>query len=575
MVLDNCEHVAPAAAALCRTLLDACAGLRVLATSRQPLGVAGETVWRVPGLSQPDAVGLLADRASSAAPGHELAAGDAPLAAAVCRRLDALPLAIELVAGRLALLSLAGIADHLDRRLALLASAGPAAGRRHQTMRAAIDWSHELLEPRERAVLRRMAVFAGGFGPAAAEAVAADPACEPPAAAGEVLPLLMRLVDKSMVVSERVEDGTRYRLLETIREYGLERLVEAGEAAAARGRHALWYRELAGSVNPGVGATHVAELDQELANIRAALAWCLGEGATPDLALAIAAPLWWYWWMAGASDEGRGWLMRCLAAADAPTAARAQALRATAALSRYCGDNEEALSLGEESLAAYRAVDDRLGVAAALNGLCITASHIGDDEAALRYAVASLAEARAIGRPHGVATSANNLGTVLRTLGRVREAEDLHREALTSYREQGNRHGQGSALNNLGLGALRSGDTTRARQLALESLASYHEIRLAEGEMDAVVTIAAVEVAEGRPDGALLLLTVVGRERRRLGVAAPTRDEARMYESALAEALGALEEPRRTAVLAEAERTGLEAVLSPLLAAFEASARGN
>jgi len=578
LVLDNCEHVAAAAGPLGRVLLEACPGLRVLATSRQPLGVAGETVWRVPSLALPDetagpaaaassdAVRLLADRAASVMPGHGLPAGDAVLAAAVCRRLDALPLAIELVAGRLPSLSLPEVAAHLDRRLALLASAGAAPRQRHQTMGAAIDWSHELLEGEERVLFRRLAVFVGSFGLSAAEAVGADTDGAAPSAAADVLPVLLRLVDKSMVVAERAGSATRYRLLETIRDYALERLQDAGETAAARTRHARWYRGLADSADAYSGPEQIALLDPELGNVRAALGWCLSAGRTPEVALAIAAPLWWYWWARGASDEGRGWLMRCLGAVDpAPTAARALGLRAAAALHRACGDNGAAMREGEQCLAAYRALGDDLGVAAALNGLCITACHMGDYEAGLRHAEASLERARVAGSRHGEATSLNNLGTVLRCLGRLGEAGEVLLAALAGARETGHRRNEGAALNNLALVALRSGDLARSRRLALESLATYREIHLGEGEMDALVTVAALEVAEGRPEPALLLLSVVERERGRLGVATPSLDEAHEHEAALTAAAAALDEPRRAAVLAEARQTGLDAVVTELL----------
>jgi predicted ATPase/DNA-binding SARP family transcriptional activator len=582
LVLDNCEHVAPAAAALSRELLEACAGLRVLATSRQPLGVAGETVWRVPSLALPgagsgpeaaaesDAVRLLADRAASVLPGHEMGGDDALLAAAVCRRLDALPLAIELVAGRLPGLTLAEVAARLDRRLALLASAGSQPRSRHQTMSAAIDWSHELLEPEERALFRRLAVFVGSFELAAAEAVVAGPGGEPPNAAREVLPILLRLIDKSMVVAERRAPGpTRYRLLETIRDFAADRLEEAGEAAAVRTGHAAWCLRLAESTRISADTEEAmgAGLDPELGNVRAALDWCLGGGRAPDRALAIAAPLWWYWWVRGIGEEGRAWLLRCLAAVDqAPTPARGLGLRAAAALARNSGDHGEALRLGEECLAVHRALGDPLGEAAALNGLCITAHYRGDHEDALRHATASLARARAAGSRHGEATSLNNLGYVLRAMDRLPEAEDAVREALSGSRETRNRRGEAAALSGLGLIAHRSGDLRGARRAALAALSVYRSLGFAEGQLDVLLTVAMVEVAEGSPARALLLLAVADRERARAGASVLSPDEAAMRDTTLAAASAGLDDQRRAGVLAEAQLTSLDAVVTDLLA---------
>jgi predicted ATPase/DNA-binding SARP family transcriptional activator len=572
LVLDNCEHVAVSAAALSRALLEASPDLRVLATSRQPLGVPGEIVWRVPSLALPDgdagqeaaagsdAVRLLAERAAAVLPGRGLGDGEAVLAAAVCRRLDALPLAIELVAGRLPSLSLAEVAGHLDRRLALLASAGAAPRRRHQTMGAAIEWSHELLDPEERILFRRLGVFVGGFGLPAAETLAE----------GDVLPVLLRLIDKSMVVADRVDPATtRYRLLETIRDYALARLDEAGETAAFRRRHAAWCQRLvedAMSTAVGEQETASARLDPELGNVRAALDWCLGAGEAPAQALAIAATLWRYWWLRGAYAEGSGWLQRCLAAAGgSPTPARALGLRGAGVLARSRGDHAQALRLGEEALAAYRALGDELGVAGALNTLSNTACHLGDYEAALPYATASVKQARAVGSRMGEMTSLAGLAYVLRGLGSWDEAEALNVQSLAGFRELGNRHGQGASLNNLAQVAYLRGDLDRARQLSLQSLTIGRAIDSFETVIDGLERIAAIEVAEGRAAHGLVMLSVSGRERERAGVVL-AREDAELYDAAMAAAMAVLDEPARSAARAEARRTSLDTIVTGLLA---------
>jgi tetratricopeptide (TPR) repeat protein len=221
--------------------------------------------------------------------------------------------------------------------------------------------------------------------------------------------------------------------------------------------------------------------------------------------------------------------------------------------------------LGEECLAAYRALDDRLGVAAAHNGLCITTAHDGDYEAALRHARASLEQARAAGSEQGEANSLNNLGTVLRCLGRLRESEEATRAALRGFRELGNRRSEGAALYNLGLVRMLAGDLAQAREWSLQSLAVYRSLRFAEGQLDAVGVLAALEESVGRPEAALLLQSVADLERERLGVAALSREEATIRGRVLRATGQALGGPRRDEVLARARRTGLDAVVAELL----------
>ncbi len=300
LILDNCEHVVDAAAHLVEHLLQRCPALTVLATSREPLGVPGESLCPVEPLTEPHALRLLADRGAAARPGFTIAA-DPEAAAEICRRLDGLPLAIELAAARLRMLTPRQIADRLDNRFRLLTSGSRTVLPRQQTLRAVVDWSWELLDEDERYVLRRLSVFAGGCDLAAAEAV-----CGPAA-----LEALGSLVDKSLVVAAPAA-GTemRYRLLETVVEYAGERLDETGTRPAAERAHLTYYRELARTTDPllrGAAQRAAIELfELEYENIRTALRHAVAERDEQE-ALCLTLSLAWYWQMRGLKTEARHW----------------------------------------------------------------------------------------------------------------------------------------------------------------------------------------------------------------------------------------------------------------------------
>jgi predicted ATPase/DNA-binding SARP family transcriptional activator len=569
VVLDNCEHLGPAVAAVTGRLLRECSGLRVLATTREPLGVDGETVWSVSGLAVPaggepadvalrgDAVRLLADRAAAARPGFRLRTTDADLAVTLCRRLDGLPLAIELAAARLRALSLPDLVARLDRRLDLPARRSAAAVGRHRTMRAAIDWSYELLSPAEQKLFGRLSVFAGSFPLDAVEEVTGEP--------DRVIDLLAGLVDQSVLVALPDDGGSRYRMLETIQQYAAERL---GSAPGVRTAHAAWYRRLVEQAPPMGGADHEHWLHRfgiELDNLRAALDWALGDGDDPETGLAIAAGVWWYWWVTGQMAEGRMWLDRALATGRGPTALRGAALRAAASLARSGGDFATARRHGEDCLEVYRTLDDPAGTAAALNGLAITCQALGDFETSLRHGYASLDRASAAGNTRGTAVSRNTVAGTLRCMGRLDEAETLFTEALDGFRAAGDRRGSAAALTNLAIVARRRGDPAGSRRLALDSLAGYRELALAEGQLDMLEALACLDVAAGRPAPALRLLLVADRERRRLGAPVFTPDEVADRAAALSAARAALTPAQAGAVAAEAAAADLAAVVDGLL----------
>jgi predicted ATPase/DNA-binding SARP family transcriptional activator len=565
LVLDGCERVAEPCGELVRRLLESCSGLRVLVTSRQALGLPGEVVWRVPGLDAPDAVDLLADRAAAALPGRGLPAedrGEAGLAARVCRRLDGLPLAIELVAARLDTASLFDIAANLDRKLSLLTTTGPGRPPRHRTMRAAIEWSHALLDTQERALFRRLSVFAGSFDLAAAEVVGADPEGESPRRQAEVMPVLFRLVDKSMVGAVSAFAGaTRYRLLDTMKEFAAEQMDGSAEAGPAWGRLAGWYLKLARSAPlPGTvqGEPWALRLAAEMSSMRGVLEWCLGVGRAPEQAMAIVAPLWPYLWALGASDEGRRWLLRCLAAGSTdPTAERGLALRAAAHLTRNIGDADDARRLGEECLGVYQALGDQDGTASACNGLGMTAYARGDYAGAVSWFREGLDLLERSSNEIARAATLTNLGAALRGAGDLDEAGRLLQAGLATARTAGDRGVEGLALSNLSMLAIRRGDLEQARQRARESLAVYSDLRFAEGQLNALETLACIDAADGHAAKALRMLTVVGRERRHLGAAVPTAARRQLHDAAMESIRATLSDPDQAEAAATARLTGL------------------
>jgi predicted ATPase/DNA-binding SARP family transcriptional activator len=460
LVADNCEHLVEAAAKLVDHLLARCPGLSVLATSREPLGIAGEVLHPVGPLAVPDgevgpaealaypSVRLLADRGAAARPGftvHETTVGPV---LRICRALDGMPLAIELAAARLHALAPEQVAARLDDRFRLLAD-GRRPLPRHQTLRAVIDWSWELLGPDEQVLLRRLAVFAGGATLEAAERVLAGPGPAGPAA-DEVLYLLAGLVAKSLVVAAEGDGGgVRYRMLETVRAYGVERLAEAGEDQALARAHAAWFLELAEAAEPELRRRDqlrwLDRLAAERDNLHAALRWAT-DGGDADTALRLAAALGWYWFLTSARAESLEWTAKAVALPGGDAGARAQVL-ALRALTTISGgiDLEPALKLGAEAMAAVDALapGERRRSHPVLTILpALLAIFANDDRAAL----ARLAADKDDPDPWMAATAHLLTGFLQVNLGEAATAEREFDQALTRYRELGERWGAGQAL---------------------------------------------------------------------------------------------------------------------------------
>ena len=378
VVLDNCEHLLDACTALVVALFSACPRLTLLATSREPIGVAGEATWRVPSLSLTDeAIELFTDRARLVRPDFSITEDNAAAVAEICRRLDGMPLAIELAAARVRALSLAEILDSLHDHFRLLTGGARTAVRRQQTLRASVDWSHALLTEPERVLLRRLAAFMGGFDLDAAQAVAAGGEVE----RYQVLDQLTLLVDKSLVVAEDVKGRTRYRLLETVRQYAQEKLAESGEADAVRTRHRDHYASIAALLDTPARRGFNARLeraDTEIDNLRAAFAWSR-ENSDLELAVQLASSLQPLWQTRGRLREGLAWFSTIPTNHDASNlelapAVRAQALADKAVLdalvSPYAGIDQ-----AKQALEIARTLNDSALLARALTACCSNAAY--------------------------------------------------------------------------------------------------------------------------------------------------------------------------------------------------------
>jgi predicted ATPase/DNA-binding CsgD family transcriptional regulator len=490
LILDNCEHLIDAAARLTDTLLDSCPRLRVLATSREPLGVRGELGWLVSALSVPDAqqsptveelegyesARLFTDRASSRHPGFVLTPENATAVAQVCAGLEGIPLAIELAAATIGMLSVEQVSERLGRSLKLLTGGERTADHRHQTLRAALDWSYGLLSEPEQVLFGRLSAFAGGFTLEAAEGVGAGEGIEE----ADVLELLSLLVDKSLVeAEENWERGARYRLLEPVRQYAREKLEESGEGEAIGRRHAEFFLALAEEAELELSRPRQAEwldrLETEQDNLRAALTWALEREV--DLGPRMAGALCRFWHTRGYLSEGRRYLEQAVARSDAVSASvRAKALDGLGWIAEPQGDYERARVAYEESLELYRSANDRRGVANALGDLGSLALDQGDYEQAYSLLEESLTLHRELGSKEEVVGVLNGLGVLASANGDREQSISFFSEALALSRGTGNVGRNAVSLGNLGITMLVHGDPEQATALLDESLALFQEI---------------------------------------------------------------------------------------------------
>ena len=554
LVLDNFEQVLDAAPMLVELLAGA-PGLTILVTSRAPLDVSEERIYRVPALQHPEAVRLFTARAREVRSDFELSDVNADAVAELCIRLDGLPLALELAAARIKLLSPREILERLGVRLDVL-KAEPGAGlpERHRTLRAAIEWSYDLLGVEERSLFTSLGVFVGGFTLDGARAVAGDLELD-------VVVGVESLLNNSLLRTEPMAGGEpRFGMLETIREYALERLAERGDGESVRRRHAGFYLPLAEEAEPALlgpqQLSWLERLDAERDNLRAALTWAaeLGEA---EVGLRIAAPLWRYWQLRGSETEGREHLERLLAQNSGSKMARAKAQARIVSLAIMQGDHEAVRRFGEASLVAHRQVGDDREVATMLGLFCLSAlangevdraneladegreiarrtgdlstevyaantagyarAHRGEFDVAERLLEESVRAARQLGNIRSVANWTRALGGIALTRGDYPKARLLLEESLDIHRTLGDPWGTSHSLSRLALVSLEVHDKDASRRLAAESLAIEREVGDRPGQLFNFEVLAGVAAAEGRPERAVRLYACASVLRQAVG----------------------------------------------------------
>jgi predicted ATPase/class 3 adenylate cyclase len=518
VLLDNCEHLVEACAALAAKLVGGCPELTVLATSREPLGVAGEVTFAVPPLAtEPldqaadggsEAVRLFVDRARLVDPTFALTSENAAAVAGICRRLDGIPLAIELAAARTRSLTPRQLDDRLGDRFRLLTGGSRTSLPRHQTLRAAIEWSHRLLSGPEQVLFRRLAVFAGSCTLEAAEQVCADGDLD-------ILLLVAALVDKSLLVHEPAQG--RHRMLETIRQYAWEELRQAGEEDELRARHRDWCLALVEAVelDTPLATAWMARLAAEQDNFRAALEWDGPTGDDGAKRLRLAGALREFWWSRAQGGEGRHWLERALQAGpDAPAAARAVALVGAGLVAGDQGDGVSALDFFQRSQALYEELGDRRGVAESLLGLGQIAGLQGRYEQAQAVLEQAVREAQAVGDRYLAALALNFIGNGLYVRGDWASARPLFEQVRDVLQSIGNQRGVAIVKVQIGLCSLEGGDQDEARSLVREGLALASELDFRWGALYGLDGAALVAARTGSVEVAATLLGATELERR-------------------------------------------------------------
>ena len=515
LVLDGCEHLVEPCAALVGRIQRSCPKVTVLITSREPLGLPGEVIWRTPSLSIPDTAGgtrpemllqseavrLFVERARLSRPGLELDATSSPAVAQICARLEGIPLAIELAAGLARVLTFDDILLRLHDRFRLLTGGSRTALPRHQTLRAAVDWSYGLLSPEEKDLFIQLSVFAGGFELAAAEGVADG-------TSGDVLSTLTRLVDKSLVVAEPgAARQTRYRMLDTIREYAFEKLHD-GDEAEIRRRHGQHFLEFTRRGHTELRGRHQLDwlnrLDEEQGNIRLALEWCLGEDL--ESALKLVANMDRYWIMRGRLEEAIGWIDRALETPAGETEARTDALLTRARLRWLQGDYPGASRDADVGAEMAERIGPSVSLFSAKSLRGVLSSGTGDWATAARLHDEAFQIAWQLRDPWWVASSLNNLGLIALERGDYEVARGRLEQALEGFRQAGDEFVTALSRDSLARIYMKLKNTEAARHNWLEAVALSTHFSDAVTSSTVLEGLAEVEHAEGRDERAITLI---------------------------------------------------------------------
>src|SRR5829696_4164636 len=541
-VLDNCEHLIEAAARLADALLSSCPHLRVVATSREALSLEGELVWRVDPLSVPSAdpdahrtpvttgelvrygaVRLFVERAKLRSPHFEFTEENAGAVAQICRKLDGMPLAVELAAARVRALSLEQISQRLEDSLRLLRGDSRSAPQRQRTLRATLEWSHNLLSAEEQMLLRRLSVFAGGWTLEAAEEAVGT---SEDVGEEDVIELISKLVDKSLVVAEvKAADVVRYRLLEPVRQYARERLEESGEGDAFRHRHAEFFLALAEEAAPQLTGAHQQEwanrLEADHDNMRAALSWSLESES--ETALRLAGALARFWEIRSHYLEGSRWIKAALRQSDhADGRAQAKALSEAGTFAWHRGDYEQATVFHGQALALYRKLGDEANAAFAL--LCVGVQDLeqGEHERAKPFFEEALALSRELGDKRTIVYALHNIGEVALHTGHYEQARTLGMEAVSVSQEMDDKWSEARDFVWLGMvTAYKGDDYEEASGFLEEGLALVREVGDWEWVGHALDSFAVIAGAKGQGERAARLYGAAEALRDTIGAPLP------------------------------------------------------
>jgi len=511
LILDNCEHLVDACARMADRILHAAPDICILASSRETLGIGGEVTYRVPSLGLPDlshlppieslsqyeAVKLFIDRATSAIPTFAVTNDNAPALAQVCHHLDGIPLAIELAAAKIRVLSVEQIANRLDDRFRLLTSGSRTVLERHQTLRAAIDWSYNLLSPAEQVLFKRLSVFVGGWTLEAAESVCADEIVKNEDALG----LLEQLINKSLVIKEEEQNKSRYHMLETIRQYGREKLFEAQEGELLRNRHRDWFQSLVERADPRESAdmAWLNLIESEYDNLRAALVW---SQATQEFEIGarIAFALTGFWEIRGYLQEGRKWLESGLAQRESLSkTVLAHTLFITRRFALKLGDSPTAEAYGKESVALFRQLDDKRGLAWALRGLGLLYVENNERERGEPFLKEARALFQEVGDKSGIAALLLDLGMDAVANKEYEYSITLINEQQALARELGDARESGVGLVVLGFVALYQGYVDESNKLFRQGLVLMHPFGDKDTSIQCLVGLAAIADQRGHP----------------------------------------------------------------------------